>query len=277
MSQDDTLHDALAEPEWPRELALDDQPGPAPVIARAKADDLIAGALARAGFDELAGERSSGAGERSSSPGRSSRAPKPGIGLRSLAAAAVLACLSIGSASAAVMYFARVRPEPARKETPAVRPKQVRPAPVIERAAPEPVPPPIAEASAPEPKRAAHVPEDLLVEGNRLRAARRWKKADDSYTRAAKDAPHSQTAYVARVASAGVRLEHLHDARGALSSYRAALAEQPHGALSEEVHWGIAESYRALGQHDKERDALQLFLREHPSSPLRAQAEARLQ
>jgi TolA-binding protein len=126
-------------------------------------------------------------------------------------------------------------------------------------------------------KHTSRAPEDWLVEGNRLRAERRWAKADDAYTRAAQHAPNTQTAYVARVASGAVRLEHLGDARGALARYRAAQEQLPHGALAEEILWGIVEAERALGDRAREHAALERFLREFPSSPLAGQARARLE
>lgn len=262
--------------EWPGELTLDDEPGPAALIARSKVDDMVFGALDQVGFDEIVEQRISGVN-------RSSFAPKPGLGMRSLAAAAVLAFLSIGSASAAVMWFGRARhdePSAAKAVAPVVHTRATEPA---ERPAPraiEALPEQAvlaAEEPTPTPRKAApRAPEDWLVEGNRLRAEQRWTKADEAYTRAAQNAPHSQTAYVARVAVAAVRLEHLHDARGALSSYRTALQQTPQGALTEEIHWGIAEAYRALGERAAERKALAVFVREHPSSPLLSQAKARL-
>ena len=141
----------------------------------------------------------------------------------------------------------------------------------------------VPEAAAPvvEPaqrdKHSSRAPEDWLVEGNRLRAERRWAKADDAYTRAAQHAPNTQTAYVARVASGAVRLEHLGDARGALARYRAAQEQLPRGALAEEILWGIVEAERALGDRAREHAALERFLQEFPSSPLADQARARLE
>jgi tetratricopeptide (TPR) repeat protein len=141
------------------------------------------------------------------------------------------------------------------------------PAPVV---VPEPARDRPARAHGP------RAPEDWLVEGNRLRADKRWSKADEAYSRAAQRASNKQTTYVARVASAAVRLDHLNDARGALSRYRAALSLLPDGALSEEILWGISEAHRALGDHAAEQAALTRFLQEHPSSPLAGQAKARL-
>jgi len=181
-----------------------------------------------------------------------------------------------------VMWFARAPAKPVVEavtkptvtkptvETTPVPSAQPQPAVVL----PEAV---VDERIVPAHKSMRRAPQDWLDEGNRLRAARRWQKAAAAYTRAAEEAPHTQVAYVARVAAAGVRLEHLHDAAGALASYRDALEEQPGGALGEEIDWGIAETLHALGRRDEERRALDRFVREHPRSPLLSQAKARLE
>jgi hypothetical protein len=255
-------------PGWPRELVLDDEPGPAAYITRSQADGMIFGALEQAGLGH----------ERVSGVGRRGEVDKPGIGTRSLAAAALLVLLSVGSASAAVMWLgtraAREAP-PAHVSRPSSAPRRALPPP----AEPQEETPTVVPEPAHDDEPVAHrarAPEDLLVEGNRLRAERRWARADEAYARAAQQAPHSQTAYVAQVAAAAVRLEHLHDARGALARYRAALQQAPDGPLREEIQWGIAEAYRALGDRSSERAALRMFMREHPRSPLLPQARARL-
>jgi hypothetical protein len=259
-------------PHWPRELTLDDEAGPAPYITRAKVDALVLGALDQANYvgPTVIGPR--GAGE-------SPMPHKPGLGARSLAAAVLLACFTVGSASAAVMWFAKrpvETPQAAPLHVPAA-PRVVRPHKATVVAAEAPAPVVVPEPAHDKPvARTPRAPEDWLVEGNRLRADKRWSKADEAYSRAAQHASNKQTAYVARVASAAVRLDHLNDARGALSRYRAAQSLLPSGALSEEIHWGIAEAQRALGDHAAEQAALQRFLSEHPSSPLAGQAKARL-
>jgi len=261
-------------PHWPRELALDDEAGPAPYITRAKVDALVLGALDQANYVGPAAIGPRGAG-------KSPMPHKPGLGARSLAAAVLLACLTVGSASAAVMWFAKrpaATPQTTPQPTPAAtaRPHQRASARAPEAALPLiETPAPLAEPAQRD-KHSARAPEDWLVEGNRLRAERRWAKADDAYTRAAQHAPNTQTAYVARVASGAVRLEHLGDARGALARYRAAQQQLPRGALAEEIQWGIVEAEHALGDRSGERAALERFVREFPGSPLVDQAKARL-
>jgi len=262
---------------WPRELSLDAQAGPAPYVTRAKADALIAGALEEAGYRELPAMM---AEARTAEPRRR------GSALSSAAAIALLACIGVGSASAAVMWYVREQSAPGVPQPIVTQQLEARRAVAKPRRASKPVEPVVAPALpielAPQVLESARsklerrAPEDWLVEGNRLRGERRWAKADEAYAQALRSAPHSQTAYVARVASAAVRLEHLNDPAGALALYRAALREAPSGPLREEVLFGIADAQRALGNGTAEREALERFLREHPSSPLAAQARSRL-
>ena len=81
---------------------------------------------------------------------------------------------------------------------------------------------------------------------------------------------------VAQLASATLHLEHLGDARGALATYRRALAARPGGELGEEARWGVAEATRALGDRAGEAAALAAFLDAHPGSALAPAAQRRL-
>jgi tetratricopeptide (TPR) repeat protein len=264
---------------WPRELVLDDQPGPAAHITRAKSESLIAGALMAAGFDDGAPLPIAEAlgTERHVDTVRPA-APKRRGWLFQVAAVAAMCFVGMGSASAAVMLWKRmVEPEPApaaivekKRKPQRVRPVVAEPAPVEE------VAPPIEVAPAEKP-RAVRAPEDWLDDANGLRAKKRWREADKAYARVIATAPRSSSAYVARVASASVRLEHLRDPRGALARYRAALEQSPRGPLLEEIRFGIAESYRALGQRAEERRALESFVHDLPSSGLAKRARARLE
>jgi tetratricopeptide (TPR) repeat protein len=230
--------------EWPDELRLDEGAGPAPYLSPSARDALVKNVLAQA--------------------------YPPRKRASWVAAAIAVACIGGGSASAAVLWYAQ------HKQPAVVAP---RPAPVVEAArAPVPptVEPAVLEPTVVVPRPPVRAAEDWLREGNRLRAARRWKQADEAYGAAAQKAVNDDAAYVAFVASAGVRLEHLSDARGALARYRAALKASPQGALDEEIRFGIADAYRALGDSAREREALQAFLRDHPQSPLVEQVRARL-
>ncbi|WP_426751264.1 tetratricopeptide repeat protein [Myxococcus sp. Y35] len=123
----------------------------------------------------------------------------------------------------------------------------------------------------------ARAAEDLLLKANALRSEGRWKDAESLYLRVIRTHPSSLAAYVARVASGSLRLEHLGDARGALHQFKAALRLHPRGVLDQEAQHGIAEAHRALGNREAERSALEDFLSRHPESPLGPSARARVQ
>jgi len=263
---------------FPPELKLDEGPGPAARLPRGKADAMIENALLAAGFEGV-GEALSAAPEEQKQEVRRRR-----FTLLQAAAAALFAFVSIGSASAAVMWFARRKPEPVmeqRVELPLQKPARTpkpEPAPVPEIVQEqELIEPEEIEVSRPlDEKTRARRPEDWLEEANRLRAQKRWKEADESYARVWQTAPRSDAAYVARVASAGVRLEHLHDPKVALVRYRNALKLAPSGPLSEEARYGIAEAYRAMGDRQAERNALEAFLAKHPAAGLTNRAKKRM-
>ncbi|NMO18442.1 tetratricopeptide repeat protein [Pyxidicoccus fallax] len=171
--------------------------------------------------------------------------------------------------------------EPVREEragpVPDVRVVEPEAAPVV-RATPRADASPVIRKPRPEePARApAAETEDLLREANEFRAAGRWKEAEALYLHVIRGQPSSLAAYVARVASGSLRLEHLGDARGALRQFEGALRLQPQGVLDQEARHGIAEAWRALGETDAEMRALEDFLSAHPDSPLAATAQARL-
>ena len=205
---------------------------------------------------------------------------------------AVAAFVLTGSAAAmyAAQRAARPAPEPAPSATmhaaPAVTPAPAAApgaAPAEQPAAVEPARP------ATEPRAPAHaateprVParaggaEDLLQRANRQRGDGDYRGAERTYLRAVALAPHGPAAYAANVAAGGLRLERFNDARGALQLYTEALRTQPAGALTPEIHEGMAHAYRALGRANDERHALQALLSEQPSGPAAERARARLQ
>jgi hypothetical protein len=119
--------------------------------------------------------------------------------------------------------------------------------------------------------------DDLLQHANRARGDGDYRGAERTYLRAVAASPHGLTAYAARVAAAGLRLEHFDDARGALQLYAQALRAQPAGSLTPEIHEGMAHAYRALGRVADERRALQALLSGQLSGPAAERARARLQ
>jgi len=132
-----------------------------------------------------------------------------------------------------------------------------------------PAAPHVETAPAPAP-----APQDLLAEANAARAAKDWAKADGLYAQVAgmKNAFAAQTALVA---DGQLRLEHMHDANGAIERFRAALAMNSRGALAEDARWGLAEAEKARGDRAAEAKALDDFLAHHADSPLADRARAR--
>jgi tetratricopeptide (TPR) repeat protein len=118
---------------------------------------------------------------------------------------------------------------------------------------------------------------DLLQLANRLRRERRWKEAERTYQRVYLQYPGSMSAYVARVAAASIRLEHLQDARGALQLYEEAVATRAGAALEVEARQGIARCRRRLGDREGERQALEELLEKDASGPAAEQARRRLE
>ncbi|ACY15815.1 tetratricopeptide repeat protein [Haliangium ochraceum] len=139
-------------------------------------------------------------------------------------------------------------------------------------ATPQPAPEPPAEPVAPAPR----TPEDLLKQANQQRQQRAWQRAESLYLQVVAEHPGSSAAYVAALAAAAIRLDHLGNPAGALRLYRDALRSERNRALAEEARYGVAEAYRALGQRASEQRALEEFLAHHPDSPLAAASRRRL-
>ncbi|HVR64336.1 MAG TPA: tetratricopeptide repeat protein [Polyangia bacterium] len=128
------------------------------------------------------------------------------------------------------------------------------------------------EAAAPASAKSA---DDLLSRANQLRAQRRWHEAAAAYQAVVAGSSETHAAYVAMLARAELLLDHLGRPAEALGLFERALAE-PSGVLTEEARYGLAACYRALGDVENERRALNAFLAAHPHSLMRASAAARL-
>ncbi|MFY0574130.1 tetratricopeptide repeat protein [Cystobacter fuscus] len=245
---------------------LDESVGPARRISRQRSADLIQGALAAA---------------LPAAP-----APTPPRKLPWKGVLVTSTCLAVMGAAAATSYglWAPHAPKagapevaaPVQVELPPAAPIAAEPVPEAapsEEVVAEPPAPPVAR-TAPAP--VAVEPEDLLRRANERRAAGQWREAEALYLRVIQSSPGTTSAYVAQVASGGLRLEHLGDAKGALRQYQQALRAKPRGMLSEEAQQGVAESWRALGDTQREARALEEFLTAHPDSLLAGSARRRL-
>ncbi|WP_224367366.1 tetratricopeptide repeat protein [Hyalangium versicolor] len=194
-----------------------------------------------------------------------------------------------GAATVSFLQSRTAPPAPQPVQEIVQAPVPMPPTPPAVEPAPEPVEPPAA-ASPPEPAvipsqepvvkprpaAPASEPEDLLRLANERRAAGKWRDAESLYLRIIQSHPGSGSAYVARVASGELRLQHLQDAQGALRQFQQALRMQPQGALSEEARHGVAEAWRVIGDAAHEAEALKDFLKAHPDSLHAEAAERRL-
>lgn len=225
-------------------------------------------------------------------------ARRPQRGLRSwlrplpIAAALGLSMLLGGTSLAAVRawpalraYFAPAPAPTASQATGVARmPPPTRPAGV---AAPEPATAAIVEAEPPArmappaapPSRRdskAKAAVDRLARANELRAQRRWSAAEALYLEVLASGAGVQPSSAAALAAAELRLYQLGRPRAALPLFRRVLALEPSSALAEQARHGIALCHRAQGDRRLEREALESFVKAHPTSPMRERAEGRL-
>jgi tetratricopeptide (TPR) repeat protein len=119
--------------------------------------------------------------------------------------------------------------------------------------------------------------EDLLQTANQQRQQGRWRDAERTYRRVSIIYPKSPSAYVALIAAASIRLEHLDDARGALTLYNQALQIDPRGSLDIEARMGIARVWQRLEKREREIKSLRHILRKYDSGPMVQQAKQRLE
>jgi hypothetical protein len=117
---------------------------------------------------------------------------------------------------------------------------------------------------------------DWLREANLRRAAHQWREAEQLYERVVASEPGSDDAYAAMVAAASLQANHLGAPREALRLFAAADRLRPRGPLAEEVAYGRILAYRALGQADDEKRALEAFVTTYAQSPWQDAARKRL-
>lgn len=254
--------DSDAEPMDDLLRPLDDGSGPARRLSRQRSSALVQAALDAALVQDL--------------PERPRGRRRPPVWLMT-GAALVFA----GASAAAVWRYsqpARPVPEVLTPHVPEpTRIATLEPVPLPRQAPPEPFV--IEHPHRARPAITVHEsskPEDLLRQANAFRSEGKWKDAEGLYLRVIRAEPSSLAAYVARVASGALRLEHLGDARGALRQFQDAVRSQPGGILDPEARHGVAEAHRALGDTDAEARALGEFLTQHPDSPLSAASRGRL-
>jgi tetratricopeptide (TPR) repeat protein len=278
---------------------LDDGPGPAQPIRAERAEALVRGALdawqAERGLAEPAGA--------SLKPPRRRAALAAFVAL-GVAGAAAAAGYTLLHSSLTPMPVLRAvsqplggRPLPSAASAPEIPavpeasaapespPEELRSAPASSSEAAPKAPhsrasgrqrdeaeePPAQESAA-----AEAIPQDWLRQANQLRASGRYAEAEQIYAKVYRTYPRSASAYVARVAAANIRLEHLNDADGARRLYQAAEKGGKGGALEVEIRSGEARASRKLGEKAAEIEALRALIAAHPGSRAAERARARL-
>jgi len=217
--------------------------------------------------------------------------PRGGTRRRSSSRWLLPAAIVTATAAAAAGTWVMVRPARVPKHSPpasAVAPAAVAPLPSgnrggVVRARPAhdvPLPEPSSSvrsrqraAPAPPPDASDERAADPLREANQLRGQGHWADAERAYSQVMRSRPGSAQAYVATLAAASLRLEHLGDPRGALRLYESALQG---GSLNVEAALGVARCHRALGNRAAEAEALRRALAAGAAGLLRRQAEQRL-
>jgi hypothetical protein len=179
---------------------------------------------------------------------------------------------------------ARSRPLPASERTPEAAPVADIPAAAPDSRAPleksAGVPPLARESTAPAANSlnsisaANEAPAaDQLSAANEFRRQGRWQAAEAAYRDVAARCPQTQEAYVAQLAAAELRLEHLGDPAGALRLYESV---PRNNALGVEALFGVSRVYRALGDPKSESVALRSLLDAYPASLQADRARKRL-
>jgi hypothetical protein len=259
---------------------LDDDPGPATRISRAKAATIVATAMSFETKSRIDVRRP---------PARARRWAKVAI----LSAAAF--ALPVTVVAGAVRFASARRTVPGllaiRSQLSAAEPSNVRRATEAVTQAALEAPTSSAAGAPPEdvaavepltkvaaPARAPVVvnPRDLLQQANDLRAQHQWLGAAQLYEKTVRMFPGGAEAYSATVAAGMLHLDQLGDPKGALALFSSAIRARPRGSLAEEARWGAIQSYRALGDQVAEKAALQEFVTSYPQSLLALRAVARL-
>lgn len=257
-------------------LALDDGPGPARPLSDIEAAALVRRAVLRHAEAPVEDAPADAPADAPTTSEASAPAPRRWPWLP----------IGVGALTLALLGVLAPRHPPERSAPPLAEPAAPAPPSSVKLAEPTPVV--VSSSNHPLPEGAAREPallrpaprgqavQDLLRLANERRGALRFREADGLYQQVLRGAPRSDAAQVARLASAALRLEHLHDARGAVRLYQESLRARPRGSLALEAWRGLAEAHRALGDKSAEQAALRGLLAAQPDPESRAYAEGRL-
>ncbi len=106
---------------------------------------------------------------------------------------------------------------------------------------------------------------------------RDWNCASSRYQEILRRYPKSPESTAVLVSLAKIELRRLGRPKKALDHYQIYQRRAPNGPMAEEALFGIAESYRRLGDFDSEEKTLRHFVDRYPGSSQIKRAQARLQ
>ena len=124
--------------------------------------------------------------------------------------------------------------------------------------------------------RAAPSIDALIQDAQSCLIAHDWTCASSRYQDILKYYPGRPESTAVLVSLAKIELRHLNMPQKALDHYRTYQQWAPNGPMSEEALFGIAETYRRLGEKDMEEETLRLFVERYPKSSQLKRARARL-
>ncbi|MBN2342219.1 MAG: tetratricopeptide repeat protein [Deltaproteobacteria bacterium] len=103
-----------------------------------------------------------------------------------------------------------------------------------------------------------------------------WSCAASNYRTVLKDYPNHPESMAVLISLAKIELRSLNSPKAALTHYQTYLKRDADGPLAEEAHYGIAQSYRRLGNTAKELISLIGFIKRYPNSSLLPHAQNRV-
>lgn len=116
----------------------------------------------------------------------------------------------------------------------------------------------------------------LIQEAQSCLLSHDWEGASSRYQDVLTKYPGSPESTAVLVSLAKLELRHLDRPSRALSHYRTYRDRAPRGPMAEEALFGIAETYRRMGDTAKEKETLQTFIGQYPGSSQIERARARL-
>ncbi len=116
----------------------------------------------------------------------------------------------------------------------------------------------------------------LIHEAQACLIARDWRCASSRYRGILKHYPKRPESTAALISLARIELRHLGKPREALDHYRTYQKRAPDGPMAEEALFGIATTYRRLGEKALERATLRRFIERFPGSSQIKRAHRRL-